>query len=155
MKHSNWIDYFLLVLVMFFWGLSWPVSKMLINYATSFQIGFFRFLFAGIVFFSILIVKYRRNFKTYTFRSFGKFFLLGLLGIFGYGILFLTAMHYTTSAQGAVIAGIQPSIIAGLAFLIHKEKIYPRWRYFGLAFSFLGVLVIIGIQPFLDFNLDH
>ncbi|MHA1519823.1 MAG: DMT family transporter [Promethearchaeota archaeon] len=152
---SNWHEYSLLTLAMFFWGLSWPLSKILVEFATSFQIGFIRFFIAGVTYFAILVARYRKNFRTYTWDSFKKFAILALLGIFGYGILFLTAMHYTTSAQGAVIAGIQPAIIAIMAGIIHKERLTPRWRYFGILFSFGGVLVIIGVQPFLDYNRDH
>lgn len=155
MPPSHWKDYLLLTLAMFFWGLSWPLAKILVDLATSFQIGFFRFLIAGIVYFVILCLKYRSNFHNYTVQSFLKFGILGLLGIFGYGILFLTAMRFTTSSQGAVIAGIQPAMISILAALIHKERLEPKWRYFGLIFSFGGVLVIIGIEPFLNFNRDH
>ncbi|MHA1674839.1 MAG: DMT family transporter [Promethearchaeota archaeon] len=155
MSKSNWREYALLTLAMFFWGLSWPLTKMLVEYATSFQIGFIRFFIAGLTYFIILVLRYRKNFSKYTWKGFKKFAILALLGIFGYGILFLTAMHYTTSAQGAVIAGIQPAIIALMASFIHKERLAPRWRYFGILFSFSGVLVIIGVEPFLNYNQDH
>ena len=155
MKKSNALDYVLLVIAMLFWGLSWPLAKILVPLATSFQIGFFRFIIASIIYLTIFFIKFRANIRTYTWKSFFQFFVLGLLGIFGYGILFLTAMRYTTSAQGAVLAGIQPAILSILGKLIHKEQLEPKWRYFGLIFSFAGVLVIIGIAPFIDFNRQH
>ncbi len=140
---------------MLFWGFSWPLAKILVPLATSFQIGFFRFIIASFVYLIIFLIKFRANFRKYTWKSFLQFFILGLLGIFGYGILFLTAMRYTTSAQGAVLAGIQPAILSVFGSLIHKEHLSPKWRYWGLLFSFAGVLVIIGIAPFFDFNRDH
>ncbi len=155
MKRSNAIDFVMLIVAMIFWGLSWPLAKILVPLATSFQIGFFRFIIASVVYLTIFIIKFRANLKTYTWKSWLQFFILGLLGIFGYGILFLTAMRHTTSAQGAVLAGIQPSILSIFGWIIHKERLEPRWRYWGLLFSFAGVLLIIGIAPFFDFNLDH
>lgn len=150
-----WKEYLLLVVSMFFWGLSWPITKIMVNYATSFQIGFFRFLIAGIIYFIIFIIRYRGKKKKYSAQTWMQFAILGALGIFGYGILFLTAMRFTTSAQGAVIAGIQPALISILARWIHHEHLQPSWKYWGLLFSFSGVLVILGIQPFLEFNRNH
>lgn len=155
MKNSHILDYILLVVAMVFWGISWPLAKILIPLATSFQIGFFRFIIASMVYLTIFFIKFSTNLRTYTWKSYFQFFVLGLLGIFGYGILFLTAMRYTTSSQGAVLAGIQPSIISILGRLIHKERLFPKWRYWGLIFSFAGVLVIIGIAPFIEFNPQH
>ncbi|RLI66560.1 MAG: hypothetical protein DRO88_01475 [Promethearchaeia archaeon] len=154
-KSIHWKEYLLLVISMFFWGLSWPLTKILVSYATSFQLGFFRFLIAGVIFLCIFFIRYRKQNKVYSWQTWFQFGILGLLGIFGYGILFLTAMRFTTSAQGAVIAGIQPAMISILAGLIHHERLQPAWRYWGLLFSFLGVILIIGIQPFLNFNRDH
>jgi len=155
MKQSHTLDYFLIVITMFFWGLSWPITKILVPLATSFQIGFFRFIFASSIYLIIFFIKFRGNIGKYTLKTCVQFFILGLLGIFGYGILFLTALRYTTSAQGAVLAGIQPAIITILSRLIHKERLVPRWRYFGLIFSFTGVVVIVGIAPFIDFNSQY
>jgi drug/metabolite transporter (DMT)-like permease len=154
-KKSNAVDYILLVIAMLFWGISWPLAKILVPLATSFQIGFFRFLFASIIYLVIFFIKFRANLKNYSWKSWLQFCILGLLGIFGYGILFLTAMRYTTSAQGAVLAGIQPSILSIFGWLIHKERLEPKWRYWGLLLSFTGVVFIIGVAPFFEFNLNH
>ncbi|MBN2157088.1 MAG: DMT family transporter [Candidatus Lokiarchaeota archaeon] len=155
MKNSHLVNYVLLIVSMIFWGISWPLAKILVPLATSFQIGFFRFIIASFVYIVFYFIKFRNNLKVYTWKSIYQFFVLGLLGIFGYGILFLTAMRFTTSAQGAVLAGVQPTIITLLSRLIHKERLEPKWRYWGLLFSFAGVLMIIGIAPFIEFNSQH
>jgi drug/metabolite transporter (DMT)-like permease len=64
-------------------------------------------------------------------------------------------MKFTTSSQGAVIAGIQPALIAISSYFIFGEKLDPKWRYLGILLSFSGVMVIIGVQPFIEFNVDH
>jgi len=154
----NWSDfkyYGLLVIAMFFWGLSWPLAQIMVGQATQFQIGFFRFLIASFVYLIILFSTNYKKIRTYTRKSIIDFTILGLLGIFGYGSLFLTAMKFTTSSQGAVIAGIQPALIAISSYFIFGEKLDPKWRYLGIILSFSGVMVIIGLQPFIDFNLDH
>ena len=131
---------------MFFWGLSWPISRISVGQATPFQVGFFRFLLASSIYLIILLVAEKGHiFHKYSLRDMGKFALLGALGVFGYGIVFLTAMQFTTSSQGSVIAGINPSLLAIFAFLIFKEQLTPKWRYFGLIFSFFGAFLIIGV----------
>ena len=154
----NWSDfkyYGLLVIAMFFWGLSWPLAQIMVGQATQFQIGFFRFLIASFVYLIILCSTNFKKIRTYTRKSIIDFTILGLLGIFGYGSLFLTAMKFTTSSQGAVIAGIQPALLAISSYFIFGEKLSPKWRYLGIILSFSGVMVIIGVQPFINFNLDH
>ena len=155
MDKSDFKYYGLLVIAMFFWGLSWPLSQIMVGLATPFQVGFFRFLIASVIYVIILCCTNFSAFRTYTWNSIKDFTILGLLGIFGYGTLFLTAMKFTTSSQGAVIAGIQPTLIAITSYIFFREKLHPKWRYSGIILSFAGVLVIIGVQPFIDFNLDH
>jgi len=155
MDKSDFKYYGLLVIAMFFWGFSWPLAQIMVGQATPFQIGFFRFLIASLIYLIIFFCTNFKKIRMYTWKSIKDFIILGILGIFGYGTLFLTAMKFTTSSQGAVIAGIQPALIAISSFLIFGEKLYPKWRYFGIILSFSGVLVIIGLQPFIEFNLDH
>jgi drug/metabolite transporter (DMT)-like permease len=93
--------------------------------------------------------------KTYTRRDLGLFLLLGLIGIFGYGILFLIGMQFTTAAQGSIIAGINPVTVSLLAFLLLSERLTPKWRYLGYLFSFLGIVFVVGIQTLLAFQLEY
>ncbi len=146
--------YFFLVIAMAFWGLSWPVSKSLVTGVSPFLVGFFRFLFASIVYVPILLVKHWQSIKSYTLETYRDFTILGILGIFGYGIIFLFGMQLTTASQGSVLAGIQPVLISTLAFFFFKEKLSPLWRYIGFFFSLSGVIAIIGIQALLFFNLQ-
>ena len=144
----------MLVVAMAFWGLSWPISKSLVEGYSPFLVGFFRFLFAAIVYVPIVLFFYWKQIKTYSAKTFLQFFILGLLGIFGYGILFLYGMRLTNASQGAVLAGTQPVLISTLAFIFYREKLSPKWRYIGFIFSLLGVLIIFGIQSLLEFNRD-
>ena len=156
-KKKSDVKYFLiLIIAMFFWGLSWPISRISVGQATPFQVGFFRFLLASSIYLIILWVTEKKNvFQKYSLRDMGKFALLGFLGVFSYGILFLIAMQFTTSSQGSVIAGINPSLLAIFAYIFFKEQLSPKWRYFGLIFSFFGAFLIIGVQAFIDFNAQH
>ena len=138
---------------MLFWGGSWVSAKILVTIAPPMTIGFFRFLFASIFFLIFLKVtgvgwgNLRPNLRMLV--------LVGVTGIFGYGILFLTGIRFTTAAQGSIIAGFNPTMIALFAHIIHKERLGRRWQYVGFILSFLGVAVVIGVQALLDFNINY
>ncbi len=154
-KSGNLAYYALLVLTMVTWGISWPVSKLLVTLGTPLQVGFIRFLFASVVLLVINFTTNRAEQSRLRPKDYGQFALLALTGIFGYGILFLFGMKYTTASQGSVIAGSQPVIVSILAYLLYKETLAPRWRYLGYIPGFLGVAVIIGLQSLLEFNPDY
>ncbi|TFF91266.1 DMT family transporter [Candidatus Thorarchaeota archaeon] len=144
-----------LILAMFFLGGSWVSADIIVEIAPPFTIGFFRFLIATLPFF--LLVKatggsVRRVFSGSNVRL---VLLAGLTGVFGYGVLFLFGMRLTTAAQGAIIAGFNPTSITIFAHFIHREALDKRWQYAGLLLSFAGVVFVIGVQALLDFQIDY
>jgi drug/metabolite transporter (DMT)-like permease len=147
--------YILLIFGMIFWGGSWVSAQIVVSVAPPMTVGFFRFLTASLIFLPLLFVTHRESMKTYTFRDIKRFFFLGLIGVFGYGILFLIGMRFTTAAQGSIIAGINPVTVSLLAFLILFERLVPKWRYLGFLFSFFGIVFVVGVQAFLDFQLEY
>jgi drug/metabolite transporter (DMT)-like permease len=80
---------------------------------------------------------------------------VGVTGIFGYGVLFLTGMRFTTAAQGSIIAGFNPTTVSIVAHLVHGERLPRKWQYLGYAFAFSGVVFVVGIQSLIDFNIEY
>jgi drug/metabolite transporter (DMT)-like permease len=140
---------------MIFWGGSWVSAQIVVSVAPPMTVGFFRFFTASLIFLPLFLVTQQKSQRPYTSRDFKLFFVLGLIGVFGYGILFLLGMQFTTAAQGSIIAGINPVTVSLLAFLILQERLTPRWRYIGFLFSFLGIVFVVGVQAFLDFQLEY
>ncbi|MFX1319309.1 MAG: DMT family transporter [Promethearchaeota archaeon] len=147
--------YILLVLAMVFWGGSWVSAQVVVSVAPPFTVGFFRFLTASLIFLPLLLVTQHESIRSYTKRDIALFCVLGLIGVFGYGSLFLIGMQFTTATQGSIIAGINPVTVSLLAFLILQERLTPKWRYIGFLFSFLGIVFVVGVQAFLDFQLEY
>jgi drug/metabolite transporter (DMT)-like permease len=83
------------------------------------------------------------------------FLMLGLTGAFGYGVFFFIGLKFTTAAQGAIIAGINPASVSIFAHLFFKEKLERKWQYVGFGISFLGIIFVIGIQSLLDFRINY
>ena len=155
MKFTTLKYYILLILAMIFWGGSWVSAQIVVSIAPPFTVGFFRFLTASLILLPLLLASQRESVRSYSRRDLALFFVLGLIGVFGYGILFLIGMQFTTAAQGSIIAGINPVTVSLLAFLILQERLTPKWRYIGFLFSFLGIVFVVGIQAFLDFQLEY
>jgi drug/metabolite transporter (DMT)-like permease len=152
---SSYRYYAMLIVAMAFWGGSWPSAKIIVGIAPPMTIGFFRFLSASILFLVLLFATESEPRRIFRRSNFKILFLVGLTGIFGYGVLFLTGMRFTTAAQGAIIAGFNPATVSLVAHIYHKERLSKMWQYTGFFLAFLGVIFVVGVQALLEFNLEY
>lgn len=152
MNITDYKYHLFLIITMISWGISWPVSKLLVADIPPLVVGFFRFLIASLLFIPTLFYV-QRDF-TVNREKITWFAILGLIGIFGYGILFLIGMTLTTASQGSIIAGVNPAGISLIAHVIHKEKLDAKWKYSGFLISFFGVLFVIGMQALFNFQIE-
>jgi drug/metabolite transporter (DMT)-like permease len=142
---------------MIFWGLTWPAAKVLVGLAPPMTIGFFRFLTAILLFIPVAVYT-RSSIKLLNknqIRSLCWYAIMGFVGFFAYGVLFLVGMNYTTAAQGSIIAGVNPVSVSLFAHVMHGERLPNRWRYWGFPLSFMGVVFVIGVQSLIEFRFDH
>lgn len=147
--------YAMLIIAMAVWGGSWVSAKITVALAPPMTIGFFRFFIASILFLILLLVTEPESRRFFKRENLKIIFLVGLTGIFGYGVLFLTGMRFTTAAQGAIIAGFNPVTVSIVAHLVHKERLSRKWQYAGFAFAFAGILFVVGVQSILDFHIEY
>ncbi len=151
---SNGKYYITLIVSMFFWGASWVAIKILTSITSPMIIGFVRYSIASLLFLMLLITKgtsLRSLFFSKTTRS---LVAGGITGIFAFMYLGLIATRYTTAAQASIIAGLNPVSVSFFAYLIHKERLTSSWRYLGIAIAFAGIVFVVGVQSFLNFNFD-
>ena len=154
-KGSSLRYYAMLVVAMAFWGGSWPSGDIIVGIAPPMTIGFFRFLIGSILFLILLFTTESEPRRIFRRSNFKILFLVGLTGIFGYGVFFLTGMRFTTAAQGAIIAGFNPATVSLVAHIYHKERLPKRWQYIGFLLAFIGVIFVVGVQALLEFNIDY
>ena len=145
----------MLIIAMAFWGGSWVSAKIIVGVAPPMTIGFFRFLIGAILFFLLMLLTSSRPLQIFRREHLPILFLVGLTGIYGYGVLFLTGMTLTTAAQGSIIAGFNPVTVSIFAHLIHRERLRKRWQYIGYVAAFVGVIFVVGIQSLLDFKMEY
>jgi len=147
--------YAMLIVAMAFWGGSWVSAKITVSLAPPMTIGFFRFFIASILFLIILLIFEPKSRHFFRRSNLKWLFLVGLTGIFGYGVLFLIGMNFTTAAQGSIIAGFNPVTVSIVAHIVHKERLKRKWQYTGFAFAFAGIIFVVGIQSLIDFHLEY
>ncbi|TFG29927.1 DMT family transporter [Candidatus Thorarchaeota archaeon] len=147
--------YAMLIIAMAFWGGSWVSAKFTVALAPPMTIGFFRFFIASILFLLLLLITEPESRRFFRRENLKLLFLVGLTGIFGYGVLFLTGMQFTTAAQGSIIAGFNPATVSIIAHLVHKERLKKKWQYTGFLLAFTGIIFVVGIQALIDFQIDY
>ncbi len=147
--------YAMLIVAMAVWGGSWVSAKIIVALAPPMTVGFFRFFIASILFLILLLVTEPESRRFFRRENLKLLFLVGITGIFGYGVLFLTGMRFTTAAQGAIIAGFNPVTVSIVAHLVHKERLSRKWQYAGFAFAFAGIIFVVGVQSILDFHIEY
>lgn len=147
--------YIMMLVTTFLWGGSWVSGDLIVELAPPMAIGFLRFMVALIPFLVLLRV-YQHGLRRILAREHLPVVLAtAITGILGYGVFFLIGMHYTTSAQGSIIAGLNPTTITIFSYIINRERLERRWQYLGLLLSFIGVVFVIGVQALFEFRLDY
>ena len=147
--------YAMLIVAMAFWGGSWVSAKVTVSLAPPMTIGFFRFFIASILFLGILLIVEPQSKRFFRRANLKLLILVGLTGVFGYGVLFLTGMQFTTAAQGSIIAGFNPATVSIVAHLVHKERLQKKWQYAGFVFAFAGIIFVVGVQALIDFQIEY
>lgn len=135
--------YILMTLASIFWAGAFIAGKMGVNQFPPFSISFFRFLFATSIIFPLMILKEGSNWKLEK-QYLPRIFLLGLIGMFGYHVLFFTSLKFTTAINSSLIGSTNPLITGLLASVFLREKIGIK-RVFAFLLALSGVfLTLIG-----------
>jgi drug/metabolite transporter (DMT)-like permease len=132
--------YLLMVCSAFFWAGAFIAGKYTVPYIPVFTLTFLRFFYATVILFFVMkwtVVDFRLQkdkLPVYLFT--------GIVGMFGYHVLFFTALKYTTAINSSMIAATNPMVTTLLAFFFLRSRLAPR-QIFGILLSFLGVLMTI------------
>lgn len=133
--------YFLMILCSLFWAGAFIAGKIGVNEFPPFSLAFFRFLFATIIIFPIMI-RYEDKDWRLKKSDFPVIFSLGIIGMFGYHALFFIALKYTTAINSSMIAGTNPMITSILASLLIGEGLGLK-RLGAILIAFSGVILTI------------
>lgn len=122
-----------------FWGISFSITKILLETMVPAQIAFFRLLLA-VMLLSIIFFITRQ--KIVRGGDLLRMAAGGLTGIFLYFLFENNGLRFTTAGTAALIVSIIPvlNVIAGTLFF--RER-HPFRRWIGVILSFAGVYMII------------
>ncbi|MCX7902894.1 MAG: DMT family transporter [Caloramator sp.] len=138
--------YGLMLLSCFFWAGAFIAAKLSASYIPPFTLTFLRFSMATIILYFILKYGFKANLKI-TKKDIPYFLFTGIVGMFGYHVLFFIAMRYTTAINSSLIAASNPIITTLLSVIILKDS--PSYkRLLGIFLSFLGVALVIANGSF-------
>ena len=137
--------------VAFFWGLAWPVGRILatdlLNY--PFSVMFLRYVFAVPVLFGWLWFKEGNVIPLK--RDYSYLLLLAFTSVFLYQVGYMYGMQKTAASDASLIIGFNPVSVSILSVFILSHNL-TRNGILGIFLSFIGVLLIFLASPNLDID---
>lgn len=124
-----------------FWAGAFIAGKVGVQEFSPYGLTFFRFFFATILIFALLFHREGANWRLE--RSVWPWaIILGIIGMFGYHVLFFTALQYTSAVNSSMIGATNPLITTILAAIFLKE--YLNWKRIGaIILALSGVLLTV------------
>ncbi len=133
------------VLVMFIWGSSFTVTKLVVADLPPFWFAFLRHAVASVILLGMLF--FRKKQPAGADRPpIGSLLWLGLTGVTIYYLFLNLSMRYTSASTGALLQGFIPVVIAVMAAVFLKEALNKK-QVAGILISVAGVFVIGFLQP--------
>jgi drug/metabolite transporter (DMT)-like permease len=130
-----------MILSAFFWAGAFIAGKLSVPFIPAFTLTFLRFFIATTILYFVVKYKDKSNYKL-SKKDIPIFLFTGIVGMFGYHILFFTALKYTTAINSSVIGATNPIITTILCIIFLKDKITFK-RTLGIILSFTGVFLTI------------
>ncbi|MBJ09288.1 MAG: hypothetical protein CMB63_04655 [Euryarchaeota archaeon] len=140
-----------MLFVAFFWGLAWPVGRILatdlLNY--PFSVMFLRYIFAIPVLFGWLWFKEGNVIPMK--RDYSYLLLLAFTSVFLYQVGYMYGMQRTAASDASLIIGFNPVSVSILSVFILSHNL-TRNGLLGIFLSFIGVLLIFLASPNSDID---
>lgn len=136
--------YVLMVLSAFFWSGAFIAGKYTVPFIPTFTLTFLRFFFATIILFFVMKRSLKKGMFEYQLEKnhIPIFLFTGMVGMFGYHVLFFIALKYTTAINSSIIAATNPMVTVILAYFFLKQKLTKK-QILGILISFVGVILTI------------
>ncbi len=123
------------------WGVSFLTGKWAVEELSPELTSFLRFAIVSVVL-APFALRGRSAKEAWSRRNLFILLLLGLIGIFGYHVLFYWSLKLTSAGNSALIICTDSLLTIGLAVAFLRERM--TWRKAaGIALGFAGVVVIV------------
>jgi drug/metabolite transporter (DMT)-like permease len=143
---GHWRDdprwaYALVNLSALLWGTNFVLGRLLRDEIGPFTLTAARFTVAAVVF-AALVIRRPDLARVPVRRNWLWLFGMAATGVFGFGSLLYSALHFTSATNAALINGTAPLVMGLLAALILRER-FTRRGALGALVSFVGVVIIV------------
>lgn len=137
---SRLLTYFVLVVVMFIWGLNVVAIKYLVTYLPPLAMQGFRTLLAGVV--TLVLLYFLKDLRSLTRREWLYTATAAILGQAAHHALLAVGLLDTTASNAALILGLIPLTTSLLAILFLGDR-FTWLRGLGIILGFLGVMLVV------------
>lgn len=130
-----------MVVAVFFWAGAFIAGKVGVQEISPYGLTFFRFFFALLVIFPVLWKQEGKNWRLER-ELWPLIILLGIIGMFGYHVLFFTALKYTSAVNSSMIGATNPLLTTILAAIFLGEILTLR-RFGAILLALSGVVLTV------------
>jgi drug/metabolite transporter (DMT)-like permease len=135
---------FLLLLMIVIWGSNFSIVKVALRDFPEVPFNAMRLVVATVVFMTVIMATpARAKLRTLTRRDWIELAFLGFVGTFLYQFCFVSSVKRTSVANGSLIIGISPIVIALMSAVVGHERIRPV-RWLGIAVAMAGLYFVVG-----------
>lgn len=132
-----------LVLTAVIWGSNYSVIKFVLQELPPRSFNAIRLVIASTAFLAMIaLTRRRKGLARLTLHQWLLIILLGVVGQFGYQLLFIEGMDRTSVANASIIIAATPAAV-GLASAAAGHERLPWVHWLGMALSFVGVYLIV------------
>jgi drug/metabolite transporter (DMT)-like permease len=129
------------------WGANFSLVKVAMRDFPELAFNAFRLAIASSIFLAALWSQRRRQqdgpaTESLSRADWGRLLLLGVVGHLLYQLLFLGGVKRTSVANGSLIMGTTPVVVALITAWTGHERVSPV-RWLGAAISFLGLYIVV------------
>lgn len=129
------------LLAVLFWSANTVVNKMTVGVIFPAEVGFYRWVFAGVLFTPFILRAVLGNWANIRPHLL-KIFVLGVLGMAIYQSLAYFAAPKTSATNMGIILSLMPMMSLGMAIIALGQRL-TMGAIFGALCSFLGVLLVV------------
>jgi len=135
------VQYAFPLLAVLFWSANTVVNKMTVGVIFPAEVGFYRWLFAGVLFTPFILRSVVRNWS-HIRPHLLRIFVLGVLGMVIYQSLAYFAAPKTSATHMGIILSMMPMMSMGMAIVALGQRLTVG-ALLGAVCSFLGVLLVV------------
>ena len=134
----------LLLLMIVIWGANFSIVKVALRDFPEIAFNATRLFVAMTVYLAVIAATpMRSTLRTLTRRDWMELAFLGSIGTFLYQFCFVSSVKRTSVANGSLIIGISPIVIALMSAAVGHERIRPV-RWLGIAVAMFGLYLVVG-----------